>query len=107
MTTVGYGDEVPVTTGGRLVGLGLMIAGVALLGSVTATLASWLVHAVAREDAAQEVGVRDETQALRAEIAGLRHQVTELVDLLRPAGVPDPADPDRPVHVAARTTPRE
>jgi voltage-gated potassium channel len=49
MTTVGYGDRFPVTGTGRLVAFGLMIGGIALLGTVTATLASWLVETVAAE----------------------------------------------------------
>ena len=47
ITTVGYGDLYPVTTAGRFVAAGLMIAGIALLGSVTATFASWFVERVA------------------------------------------------------------
>jgi voltage-gated potassium channel len=49
MTTVGYGDHYPITAAGRLVAFGLMIGGIALLGTVTATLASWLVETVAAE----------------------------------------------------------
>jgi Ion channel len=49
MITVGYGDHYPVTAAGRLVAFGLMIGGIALLGTVTATLASWLVETVAAE----------------------------------------------------------
>jgi voltage-gated potassium channel len=49
MTTFGYGDHYPVTAAGRLVAFGLMIGGIALLGTVTATLASWLVETVAAE----------------------------------------------------------
>ncbi|MDQ3308287.1 MAG: potassium channel family protein, partial [Actinomycetota bacterium] len=39
MTTVGYGDRFPVTGAGRLIAAALMLAGIALLGTVTATLA--------------------------------------------------------------------
>lgn len=46
ITTVGYGDYYPVTRAGRLVAVVLMGCGVALLGSVTALLASWLVEQV-------------------------------------------------------------
>jgi Ion channel len=49
MTTVGYGARYPVTGIGQLVAVGLMIGGIALLGTVTATLASWLVGTVAAE----------------------------------------------------------
>jgi voltage-gated potassium channel len=35
MTTVGYGDRYPVTSAGGMVAFGLMIGGIALLGTVT------------------------------------------------------------------------
>ena len=72
MTTVGYGDRFPTTGTGRLVGAGVMIGGIAILGTVTATLASWLVEHVRAEEA--------ETDDLRADIAGLRQEVARLVD---------------------------
>jgi len=40
VTTVGYGDLRPVSAEGRLVAVALMLAGITLLGSITATLAS-------------------------------------------------------------------
>jgi voltage-gated potassium channel len=40
MTTVGYGDRYPATSAGRMVAFALMIGGIALLGTATATLAS-------------------------------------------------------------------
>lgn len=40
VTTVGYGDLYPVTTGGRIVGVVLMFTGVALFGALAASLAS-------------------------------------------------------------------
>jgi voltage-gated potassium channel len=67
MTTVGFGDQYPVTTTGRLVGVLLMVGGIALLGTVTATLASWLVESVRGEARHEE----DEIAALRAEVADL------------------------------------
>ena len=56
MTTVGLGDRYPVTGVGRLAAFGLMVCRKhALLGTVTATLASWLVEAVAAERAKRKI----------------------------------------------------
>lgn len=76
VTTVGYGDRFPVTGTGRLIAVGLMLAGVALLGVVTASLASWLVQRVAEvEDESQEV-TRADLAALVAEVARLRAELS-------------------------------
>lgn len=49
VTTVGYGDRFPVTGMGRVIAGAVMVAGIALLGTVTATLASWLIDQVRAE----------------------------------------------------------
>lgn len=46
ITTVGYGDHYPVTDLGRLIAVAVMICGLGLLGTVTATLASRFVEKV-------------------------------------------------------------
>ena len=50
LTTVGYGDAVPVTLLGRVIAAGLMACGLALLGAVTGSFSSWLVQVFSRED---------------------------------------------------------
>ncbi len=77
MTTVGYGDTYPVTPVGRLIGSGLMIAGVALLGTVTATMASYLVEAVAEEDEAEDRAEEEAREARREEAREQRRAVRE------------------------------
>jgi voltage-gated potassium channel Kch len=50
LTTVGYGDQVPVTTAGRLIAAGVMVAGVAVIGTVAAIVALAMALRVAREE---------------------------------------------------------
>ncbi|MEY9950569.1 potassium channel family protein [Leifsonia sp. EB34] len=73
ITTVGYGDRYPVTMIGRLVAVGLMVGGVAVIGVVTASVASWLVEQV-RTTTAKEVQAAD---------TGLEAKISELTELLR------------------------
>ena len=41
ITTVGYGDHHPTTTGGQVIAMGVMVIGVALVGVITATVVTW------------------------------------------------------------------
>ena len=76
VTTVGYGDLSPVTAMGRVVAVALMIGGITLVGTVTATLASWIVQRVAEEDTANEAATRAQIEELREEIRRLSNLVT-------------------------------
>lgn len=49
MTTVGYGDTVPVSVGGRIIGVLVMFAGVSLVSLLTATISSIFVAQKIRE----------------------------------------------------------
>ena len=50
ITTVGYGDIFPVTTGGRVVGVMVMVFGIGFLGMFTATIASIFVERKLNKD---------------------------------------------------------
>lgn len=77
ITTVGYGDLSPTTATGRLIAVGLMIGGIALLGIVTATLASWLVDKVSAEDTNSQAVTVEHLELLRDEIRSLRKEREE------------------------------
>lgn len=79
ITTVGYGDHYPITALGRCVAAGLMIGGIAVLGVVTASVASWLVQAVSDETSAAadaaEAPVHEELRRLSEHVERLTAQL--------------------------------
>lgn len=83
ITTVGYGDYFPVTTTGRVVAVGLMIGGIALIGVVTATLASWIVDRVSVESEQAATATSAQVERLHGEISHLRGELGEMKELLQ------------------------
>jgi len=75
IATVGYGDRYPITGQGRFVAAGLMLAGIALLGVVTASIASWLIEKVREVEADAQAMTRRDVAELRAEIRALRREL--------------------------------
>jgi voltage-gated potassium channel len=75
ITTVGYGDVTPITVAGRLIAVGLMIGAIGLVGSITATLASWIVQRVGDEETTGEAVTVAHIDQLRTEIRALTQEV--------------------------------
>lgn len=75
LSTVGYGDHYPVTTEGRLVAVALMVVGVALLGVVTASVATWLIQQVREIEHESDAIQRHDILALRNEVRQLRAEI--------------------------------
>lgn len=71
ITTVGYGDMVPVSLVGRAVAFILMLGGIAFFSGVTANLASFLIKGHEAEKKALSQMVK-EMEGLRQEMAKLR-----------------------------------
>ncbi len=86
ITTVGYGDEYPVTATGRVVATLLMIGGISLLGTITATIASWIVQRVAEEDSTTEAATAAHVAELHNEITALREQLGDFQRSLEESG---------------------
>ena len=68
ISTVGYGDRYPVTFEGRVVAAALMVAGIALLGVVTASIASWFVENLRRTARDVEVGIEQDSARTAAQL---------------------------------------
>ena len=103
LTTVGYGDIVPVTATGRWAAVVIMITGIAVLGLLAGALASFFRLDHGETNGGSSVGQPAETPAtasdgalaaLTAEVAALRGQVEALTRRL--TGTPDDPTPDEP-----------
>lgn len=74
IATVGYGDRFPVTTAGRLIAIGLMVVGIAMLGVVTASIAAWFVDRLQRVQDAEET-TKATLDDVLAQLAELRAEL--------------------------------
>ena len=71
ITTVGYGDVVPETLVGRIIGSLLMIVGIGVFGVLTANVAAWFIES--DDDAQQQI--LDELKSIRSEVESLREDL--------------------------------
>ncbi|MGE0763639.1 MAG: potassium channel family protein [Bdellovibrionales bacterium] len=65
VSTVGYGDVVPLTTAGRLVGMGLIVSGVLFFVSFSASIAARLMALAAQDFERTEEKILRELKELR------------------------------------------
>lgn len=103
MTTVGYGDHAPTTGLGRVLAVGLMLSGIALLGVVTANIAAWFISRFERDDEIERrqtellEALTEEVRALRAEVARLSAPPPGTPSAPVPPGIPGvPGAPGAP-----------
>jgi voltage-gated potassium channel len=71
VTTVGYGDYVPVTVLGRLLALVLMVFGIGIFGVLTSLMARRIAR-MEDDDTDALQAVLDENARIRSELAGIR-----------------------------------
>jgi voltage-gated potassium channel len=81
ITTVGYGDQFPVTGLGRTAAVFVMLAGVGIIGSLASILASILVPQPAPEAPGDpepaSANVADELASIKSELAALRQMLAD------------------------------
>ena len=78
--TVGYGDRFPVTTEGRFVGVALMVSGVALVGAVTASFATWMIDRLRVEEEDAQSATRRDLHLVEQHLDGVQRNL-ELIEL--------------------------
>ncbi len=89
VTTVGYGDIVPVQTAGKIMAAFLMLGGLSLLSVITAAITSGFV---ARAQAQQRAAGQDPVLQKLDQLSGQLEKVTaELEQLRKQAGAEDPS----------------
>ena len=89
ITSVGYGDYVPVTFGGRILAVILMIFGIGIFAVLTSFMASRIVKLQTDPDEIIAI-VQEENAVIRAELAALR----ELLNQKKQFGNPDQSGKD-------------
>ena len=65
ITTVGYGDKVPLSPEGRIIAGLLMTAGVGLFGTFSGFVAAWFLEPEAKKGQDEREGLRQELVAIR------------------------------------------
>jgi voltage-gated potassium channel len=79
ITTVGYGDEVPMSSGGKVLGIMLMIVGVGFFSILTASLSSYFMRDIETE----EEELKDKINSLEISVNEMKSQIEEVKELLK------------------------
>jgi voltage-gated potassium channel len=83
ITTVGYGDIVPVTSLGRFTGMVIMFSAIASTSLITASATSTLLETLRGEQERIESRRRDEFREIKVRISGLEDRLERIEELLR------------------------
>lgn len=86
ITTVGYGDKYPVTTGGRIVAMALMVCGIGIFGTLSGVAATYFLHP--KEDKAAAAAAAAEKQELLTRLKNIEEKLDRLTREPPPSGPP-------------------
>lgn len=89
VTTIGYGDVYPASVLGRLFAAVLIVTGIALIGTITAAIASYFVNIVrSAETADTDEAAADARAELQASVDALASAVADLREEVRQLRIP-------------------
>lgn len=83
ISTVGYGDQFPETTPGRIVGMGLMVVGPVLIGLVASGVGSMVSRQIQRDLREQAADLREEVDEVEEQVDDVQEDVQELREIDR------------------------
>jgi voltage-gated potassium channel len=84
VTTVGYGDVVPVTEAGRMMGIGLMFVGISIIGAFISALGARLVGSRLKKRETIEYDAKSLIIKKISEIERLeKHEVDLLINMVK------------------------
>ena len=78
ISTVGYGDQFPQTTGGRIVGMALMVVGPVLIGLVATGVGSIVTRQIQRDLAEQHDALREDVEEVEEQVDEVEQDVERL-----------------------------
>ena len=84
VTTVGYGDVVPVTEIGRMMGIGLMFVGISIIGTIISSFGAFLVGSRLKKHESVESSTKSLIIRKIHEIEHLeKHEVELLISMVK------------------------
>lgn len=84
VTTVGYGDVVPVTEMGRIMGIGLMFVGISIIGTMISAFGAILIGSRLKKHESVESSTKSMIVRKIQEIENLeKHEVELLISMLK------------------------
>ena len=91
VTTVGYGDDTPTTTIGRIVASVVMLISIGLITMITAVITSLFIHSIGERENQSE---RDATAESLARIEASLASTQERLDRIEKGSAPQPSVDD-------------
>ena len=80
MTTVGYGDKYPVTTVGRIIAAVLMVGGVGMFGTLSGSVASWILNPVEERQEVDLDAIQNQLVAIHRRLDQVTSIQTSITD---------------------------
>ena len=79
VTTVGYGDKFPTTSGGRIVAIALMLTGIGIFSAMTSYLSTIYINRGKRR---REKQSEEQNEAILERLSSIENQLNDLIEII-------------------------